>query len=402
MNRHRLAVAVATGALALGAVASAGAAAPADHGPAAAAVDQLGAGLHQVLAAADPAGNLVISPLSISAAMAMASAGAAGDTLAEMQAVLGLTMADPHAAMGGLLAAIEAAGGGSLALANSLWSQQGLTVDEAFQAVLRDAYGAELQLADFAADPEAARAAVNGWVADATARRITELLGPGAVQPDTRLVLVNAVYLDAQWVSPFEADATYVQDFTTAAGTVVPVEFMHQTLYADHVAGDGFQALTLPYTAGYEMVVVLPDAGGLAAFEQRYADAGGDLATVLGPTASREVVLALPKWDIATNTSMVTALQALGLELPFSAAADFSAITTDEPLKIDDVVHQANITVDELGTEAAAATAVIMAAGAAPPEEEPLEFTVDRPFFFAVRDTATGTVIFAGHVNDPS
>jgi serpin B len=114
-------------------------------------------------------------------------------------------------------------------------------------------------------------------------------------------------------------------------------------------------------------------------------------------------VLSLPQWDFQTSTALAEQLQALGMTDAFGAAADFSGITTDEPLYIGNVIHQANITVTEAGTEAAAATAVGMDAAAAPGEQpEPVGMTVDHPFVFAIRDSASGAVIFHGRVTDPS
>jgi serpin B len=369
----------------------------------AAAINALGARLQQALAGDGSTTNVVISPLSIEAALAMASAGASGDTLTQMNDVLGLRP-DSHASLGALLDAVVTGGDGSLELANSLWAQAGLTTQPAFLDVLRADYSSELYDADFRVDPGGARDEINAWVADATHDRITELLSPQAVTAMTRFVLVNAVYLDADWASPFEPDNTRPESFTTGAGESMDVETMHQTLFAEYAASDGLQAITLPYTAGYEMVVVLPGDGGLVDFEQQLVDAGGDLDTVVGGWSDSEVRLALPTWDTETSSGLSAQLQHLGIADAFDPSlADFSGITTDEPIFIGDVIHEANITVDEAGTEAAAATAVIAPAGAAPgTEPEPVEMTVDRPFFFAVRDVESGATLFQGRVVDPS
>jgi serpin B len=124
---------------------------------------------------------------------------------------------------------------------------------------------------------------------------------------------------------------------------------------------------------------------------------------VLGQLADREVVLSLPKWDIETRTELVAALQTPGMTLPFDPdRADFTNITSEIPLAVRGVIHQANITVDEAGTEAAA-TAVILASGApVGSQPEPAVMNVDRPFMFAIRHGDTGAVVFQGHVNDPA
>ncbi len=356
----------------------------------AAIINGFGGDLHQALAAAsdDPNANLVFSPTSVGVALAMASAGAAGDTAAQMNDVLGFTAADPHTALGALVTGVEEHGSGSFSEANSLWTQDGLSIDPAFNDLLAGTYGAEMQTADFANDAAAALEDVNGWVADATDDRIPDLLTPEQVTDLTRFILVNAVHLDAEWLSPFDPTNTSPSEFMRGDGSSVETDFMGQTLFAGYSEGDDWQAIVLPYTAGYEMVVVLPAEGGLAGFEQALADAGGDLNAVLGGFAIVEVSLDLPTWDVETSADLVPQLQELGMTLPFTDAADFSNITTDEPLSISAVVHEANITVDEAGTEAAAATAAIGEVGAAPPGEEPEPevMDVDHPFFFAIRD----------------
>ena len=368
-------------------------------------INGLGGDLQVALSASTdgPNANLVFSPFSVGVALTMASAGANGETAAQMNDVLGITMDDPHSALALLIAGVEENGGGTFSVANSLWTQSGMSVADGFNTTLADNYGAELQTADFASDPAAAVDDVNGWVTEATADRIPTLLTDDQVNELTRFILVNAVHLDAEWQAPFDPESTNPDDFTRGDGSVVEVDFMGQTLHASYAASDDAQAIALPYTNGYEMVIVLPSDGGLAGFEQSLAAARGDLDSLFAGFVTTEVDLELPKWDIDTTADLVPQLQSLGMELPFDPVnADFSNLTPDEPLFVSAVVHQANITVDEQGTEAAAATAVIGPTGAEPgPEPDPVEMDIDHPFFFAIRDTESGAVLFQGHINDP-
>lgn len=376
-------------------------------------VNRLGGNLQVALAAEpdDPAANLVFSPTSIGVTLAMASAGAASDTVAQMNEMLGI--ANPaapgpiHQAMASLIQTVTGPADEHtmLSLANSLWTQDGLDVAEPFRAILADQYGSELQLADFANDPAGAVVAVNAWVAEATADRIPQLLDDQDVTALTRFILVNAIHLDADWRSPFAPEATREDQFTRPDGSGVTSEFMFQNLDAEYAEGDGLQAVVLPYTQQFEMVVILPDAGLLGDLERALSTAGGDLDAVVGPFGTANVDVSLPKWDTDVSTNLLDVLRGMGLTLPFDPAlADFSNITTDEPLSIGGVIHQANITVDEAGTEAAAATAIVGPTGAAPGQDvpEPIEMDVDHPFFFAIRDTVTGAVLFQGHINDPT
>ncbi|MEQ1702828.1 MAG: serpin family protein, partial [Ilumatobacteraceae bacterium] len=114
----------------------------------------------------------------------------------------------------------------------------------------------------------------------------------------------------------------------------------------------------------------------------------------------KPVALTMPRFDIESNVELGDVLAAMGMALAFSDDADFSGMTTAEELKISKVVHQANITVDEQGTEAAAATAVVVEPTSAP-SGDPISFNLDRPFVFAVRDRATEAILFMGRVSDP-
>ncbi len=388
---------------------------PALAAQAAAAVNAFGADLYARLAG-DGSANLVCSPASIVLALAMARAGAAGATATEMDAVLhtselGTDPAALHPGMNALTRELEARSGTfeamgeqvtvELSIANSLWGQDGMAWVAQFLDTLAAQYGAGMRLVDYIADPEAARTAINEWVADETKDRIPELLGQGTVTPDSRLTLVNAVYMKAPWIEPFAEGATAPGPFTTATGASVEVPTMRTSRSLPYAVGDGWQAVDLPYAGGsLSMLLVVPDAGGLAATEAALAD--GLLDEAVQSLAAREVVLGLPKFDLETKVELGDVLAALGMPNAFSpSSADFSGMTTDAQLFIGVVIHQANITVDEQGTEAAAATAVGMRDESAP-MDPPIELTIDRPFLYAVRDTETGAVLFLGRVSDPS
>jgi len=377
-----------------------------DAAAAASAINAFSADLFDRLVAADPTANLVFSPASIALALAMTSAGAKGTTLTEMNTVLHIT--DPatiHRSMNGVSTALESVDksrdntteGGTgtsevqLSIANSLWGQTGLGFEQAFLDLLSAEYDAGLELVDYATDPEAARAAINTWVAAQTKDRIPELLAEGTLTADARLTLVNAIYLKANWATIFDKERTTDEPFTAPAGEVT-VSMMHITADLDVAEGEGWQAVDLPYVFGdLTFTAVLADDG-------TPTPSADEVFAALG---QRKVELGMPRFDIETSTEMSRLLAAMGMPTAFSDA-DFSGMTTEDRLVIGAVIHQANITVDEEGTEAAAATAVVMGETAAPEPKEPMVLTIDRPFTFWLRDRATGTVIFAGRVNDPS
>jgi len=368
--------------------------------------------------------NAVISPTSIALALGMARVGARGGTGTEIDAAFHLSNPDEFTA--GLNALDQALatyngtvpdGSGasqevSLQIASQLFVQRGLALEQPFVDRLASDFGAGLRLADFRADPEAARLAVNRWADEQTGGRIPTLLGPGAVDTATRLVAANAIYLKAPWANVrFDPAQTTRSTFTTADGTAVSVPMMTSHLPGGtepslpYAAGDGWRAVQLAYLgpdssrSRLALALIAPD--DLAAFEA--ALTSERLAGILADLADRKVELALPRFGIDTQTELSVPLQALGIHLAFDRSeADFSGITTSERLHVAAVIHQANIDVDEKGTEAAAATAIMMMTGGPGDTSEPIVLRLDRPFLFALRDTETGAILFLGRVADPS
>lgn len=357
-------------------------------------------------------GNLLFSPFSISQALAMTYAGAVGETAAQMAATLGFDLPAPALgeAFGRLNADLIARGAGgegegALRIANALWGEQTYPFSEAFSAELERSYGAGLQETDFAGAPEAAREEINAWVAEQTEDRIEDIVPEGVITELTRLVLANAIYFYGPWRDTFDSAATEDDTFHLLDGGEVTVPFMFQQETFPYAAGDGWQAIELPYEQeGFAMTILLPDEGTFEDYE-----AGLDAETLdaaLGQLDWREMDLFFPKFQFDFGASVADALKALGMTDAFDGdRADFSGMvdgTPSEELAIGDVLHKAFIGVDEDGTEAAAATAVIVGPTSAAPPEDPLEVRVDRPFLFAIRDTVTGTLLFLGRVMDPS
>ena len=360
-------------------------------------MNRLAVDLYSALASAqhEPA-NLVFSPASISMTLAMAREGAAGTTSAQLDSLLGTGEGSELTRSVRALTTSVETGGLELAIVNSMFVQRGYELGIRFVDTLRSRYDTMPQLVDYAADPENARTRINAWVDEATRHRIATLVPRGAVDGDTRLTLVNAIYMKARWQFPFAASATKDAEFTCADGVVRSVPTMRLVAGLAYAAGDGWRAVSLPYLPGsLSMLIVVPDSG-------RSLESAVTVAASATPTDWARVAVSLPRFDIGTAVSLVRPLRELGLRDAFDlATANFSGITTAEPMCIGDVVHQANITVDEAGTEAAAATALAMA-GSGPAPEPPIEFRVDHPFAFAVRDANSSTPLFLGHIGNPT
>ena len=377
---------------------------------AAAADDAFGADLYGLIAAGRR--NVVFSPASIAAALQMALCGAGGATAAQIAAALHL--AGPDAAADGLRllsSVLSQAGDGTsvtLRAPNTMWVQAGLPLEPGFTSRLSDAAALTVRPVDFRRAPGQARAQINELIAEQTAGKITDLLGPDAVSAATRLVLANAVYLKARWAFTFPASATADTPFypgpdgdagAEPAGSPLTVPMMRRTAGLAYLRADGYQAVLLPYQASrLAMAIVLPD-GPLRTLAPRLA---GGLGPLLRGAARQSVALSLPKFRQRAGFGLIPVLRQLGIEDAFTDAADFSGITAQERLFIGAVVHQAYIDVDEQGTEAAAATAVGLRPMALRQEPDPIRMVVDRPFLFAIIDTATGLPLFLGQVTRPA
>ena len=363
--------------------------------------------LYRLLSEGDE--NLFFSPHSISVALAMAYAGACGDTEREMAAALSfllpqerlhpafnaldLALTDP-----GRVATEETGEAFQFNIVNALWGQDGYQFLPPFLDTLAENYGAGMRLVDFQRDWEGAREMINAWVADQTEERITELLPQGIIDAATRLVLTNAIYFKASWLFPFPRENTADGPFRLLDGSTVQTPMMKldaRTLYGEV---DGVQAVELPYTGfQYSAYVVVPAEGEFEEFERTLnAEA---VEAILDSLGDAQVKLTMPKFEFESSSNLNETLKALGMPLAFNPEkADFSGMDGTRGLSIADVVHKAFVSVDEEGTEAAAATAVVMHTSLPPPAE----LVVDRPFLFLIRHNQTGTILFVGRVLDPT
>ncbi len=361
--------------------------------------------------AAQP-GNVVCSPYSVAVALAMTRNGARGTTADELDAVLHAPDLDIlNAGLNALSHVLESRAGErerrdgsradvSLESANSLWGQRDTTWLSGFLEPLAADYGSGIHLVDFVAGAEEARAEINAWTADRTHGRIEQIVPGGVIDADTRLLLVNAVYLKAPWAEPFGSGRTQLLPFTRSDGSEVDVPMMAATLKQAWVgAGTGWQTARLEYAdGGLAMTVVLPEASLAELEESLDAELLAELLTAGQPVPA--LSLQLPRWTFRRQLSLGDALAALGMPTAFDPGqADFSAMTADERLCIKAVVHEAFVAVDEEGTEASAATAVVIVRLSMP---LPVVITVDRPFLFVIHDVETATPVFIGRVTDPT
>jgi serpin B len=353
-------------------------------------------------------GNVVYSPYSIDTALSMADAGATGQTSAQISKVLGAgasettAVADARAVTDALHADVgSGTDAPTLEIANGLWTQTGLSLKAPFVDTLTSDFGAPPQSTDFSSAPEAARTAINAWVAAHTQKLINNLLPKGSISPATAFVLANAIYLKAHWASPFNRALTHSGPFTTASGATASVKYMtqKQTTYS-YAAGSNYQAVALPYLSSQlSLLAILPRSESLSSFDTSLTEPA--LTKIVNGLRPRSVNLELPKLDLNTQTSLNAVLQKLGIRDAFKASANFSALTSQRALNISLVEHAAVLKIDEQGTVAAGATAIVgPTAVEVPPKAVSVAFS--HPYLLVLRDQNTGAILFVAAVANPS
>ena len=359
-------------------------------------------------------GNVFYSPHSISLALALAYAGARGDTELQMAETLHLDLPQDrlHSAFNALDISLagqvsgEENDGSLLKVVSSVWAQEGHGFLPGYLETLALNYGEEVRSVDFKNAPRDAGARINYWVSDETAGRITHLISPDAITDLTRLVLANAVYFRADWQQPFDARATSRQPFYALDGTESRVEMMRQQSHLRYAAGNGYRVVELPYKGrGTAMTILVPDSGRFSEFEESLS--GSAVMDIMDRLDYEDVRLTMPRFKTESALRLSDTLRDMGMENAFEeGSADFSGMDGrscqargDICLLISDVLHKAFVSVDEAGTEAAAATAVTeRTTQAFIPEETVVELNIDRPFIFFIRDLETGSLLFLGRM----
>ena len=345
--------------------------------------------------------NIFISPFSISVALAMTLNGASGETeqaminTLQLQGLNSESINVGYAQLQGTLKASDPKV--TLTIANSLWARQGVPFNKGFLQQNSQFFGAEISTLDFT-DRSAPRK-INNWVNTNTKGKIQEIIDQ--IDPNMVLYLINAIYFKGTWETEFDPVWTRERTFHPATGGEKQVPMMMRTGAYLYHQGENFQAISLPYgNEQMSMYIFLPDRKS-------------DLNTFLGNLDAENwenwisqfhkdtVNIVMPKFKLKYGTTLNDTLNALGMGIAFkSELADFTRMASlDDNLYLAKIDHKAVIEVNEEGTEAAAVTSVGIETAFAPPL--PIDFTVDRPFFFAIRDSQTQTVLFMGVVVDP-
>jgi len=347
--------------------------------------------------------NVILSPLSASYALGMATNGAAGETRSEMVAALGFEGGDILEVdewYHGLMGVLRATDGSvSWNLANSVWLQEGFPVSPGFKQTCERFFSARSSNVDFAGDFKGAKETINGWVEEQTRGRIKEAFGPPPADTVLLAVLVNAVYFKGNWTQAFDPEDTKPGVFLAQDGAQIPVAMMKLEAELPYLAAEGFKAVSLAYGNGnFRMTLVLPREG-FSIDDLATRLAGGEWSNWLAGLEKQEGRVELPRFTLEKRYRMNTALQGMGMQRAFSPdLADFSVLTGQpSDLFIGFVDQGTFLLVDEEGTEAAAVTSVggvglTMEGGGG------FVMKLDRPFLVVIHDVHSGTVLFAGAI----
>ncbi len=355
-----------------------------------------------ITAGADQPENTMLSPVSVSLALAMTYNGAEGDTKTGMEETLnlsGLSTREINESYQSLMEALLSVDPKvTMEIANSIWYRQGFSIEQDFIDVNREYYDARVEALDFDS-PDAVKT-INNWVGDQTQGKIPKIID--SIDPLTMMYLINAIYFNGKWSHQFDKDKTSQQPFYLADGSEIQADMMQTEAGFRYLGNDLFQAVGMPYGRGnYSMVCMLPredlEVGDL--IQQMDAENWNHWMQAMD---SANVQVHLPRFSFEYGKTLNELLKAMGMEDAFDAnKSDFSGINPDrKDLHISEVKHKTFVEVDEKGTEAAAVTSVTVGVTSVDPNQ-PVVVKFDRPFVFAIREVTTGTIVFVGKVENP-
>lgn len=350
---------------------------------------------------ADGSKNVLVSPLSVSVALAMTMNGARGSTEAGIAQTLGLPAgalpADRNDSFKTLIDALDPEVlGVELAIANAIWAKQGIKFNQQFLDDNAKFFKAKVETADFSA--QGTVDAINDWVETSTKKRIDKLVD--SIDPQTIMFLLNAVYFKGSWTSKFDKDLTSEQPFTTGDGSTINVPTMKQTGKMRYFEGDNYQGVALPFgeSKRINLYVLLPNES-VSASKLLAGFGSKDFTNLSAQSWESEGTLLLPRFQVEYDAELKDSLADLGMADAFSSAtADLSGIAKGA-LYISKVKHKTFAKFDEEGGEAAAVTSVEIGLESV---VIPWTLAVNRPFLAILADDETETVLFAGLVNNPS
>ena len=346
--------------------------------------------------------NVFVSPSSVAIALSMTYNGADGDTQRAMTKALqlqGLSLTDLNQANSNLKTSLENADPQvQVAIANSLWTREGVSFNPGFLDRNQSFYNATIKPLDFSS--ASAPGEINRWVKESTRGKISQIID--RIQSDDVMFLLNAIYFKGKWTAEFDKNQTTMRPFHLTNGSQKQHPLMQQRGKYRYYESEQFQAVSLPYgSERMSLYVFLPsEKSSLSEFYNHLNSKNWQ--TWRKQFSQREGSIQLPKFKLAYDVELKDALSALGMGVAFDASKASFANLSDAATKIDQVKHKTFVEVNEEGTEAAAVTSVGIMVTSVQVERSPFEMIVDRPFFCAIRDNKTGEILFMGSIVNPA
>ncbi len=349
----------------------------------------------------EPNSNISISPISLAIALSMTYNGAQSETAAQMAQTLhyqDMSIEELNEQYSYLIQSLQNCDTSiQLDLANSIWIRNTFPVLSEFIETIEDNYFAEIISAPF---DQTTVADINNWIEDNTNGKITEMIQN--ISPFEQMFLINALYFKGSWKYTFDPEETEDEHFYMTGDSTITVQMMKSsgkdyTYYFD----ENFSLCRMPYGRDVlAMYILLPNYNYSIGeiLDEMDADTWLNWKNSLAPLPEEDeyeyFMFNLPKFKIEYEKRFNDVLIDLGMEIPFTPAANFGKMISG-PLWINYVKQKTFIEVNEEGTEAAAATVVSMASGITP------SFIVDRPFIYVLCDDRTDTILFIGKVREP-
>lgn len=350
----------------------------------------------------DPKSNIVFSPLSCTTALAMLENGSSGESKTELRNLLGV---DSDALMNETYYSLderfneisnsEISTPITISSNNSLWYNKNMRVQSDYEANVTDYFGAEIRGVDFSREQTTDE--MNQWIDERTEGLIKKVID-GTNESDA-LYLINTLYFNGRWSSPFNKELTEKKSFYLSSGEEITVDMMYKDKNHSYYENKDFQMIRLGYNQS-AMYVVLPK-GDMGKFMSKYDEF--QVSDYLEEMEPKKVKLSMPRYETSSNIELVPMLKLLGVETIFdSNRAQLDKMISSDDLAVSRIIQNARIIVDEDGTEAAAATAITVFTSALLLEDEPITMTCDRPFMFVIKDNKTQTDLFIGVIQNPN
>lgn len=350
--------------------------------------------------------NFLISPLSISVALAMIYVGTQGTTKAQMTNALGYKFVSDKCMdlkiseqFRDLILSLETKNDVySLLVANSVFIHSSFPVSSDYIARLQEFFKSNVKYLDFTKDEALSMKAINEWVSNQTSGQISRLLNE-PLDPMTIMILMNVVYFKGLWEHPFPKHNTWESFFYPKNGTskIVPFMMLENTLGYYYDPTINYSFLELNYTGGkVSMLVILPK--NTFEFPQFELDSNS-LCTIRSKFQPTNVMVILPKFKMEYTRELTRDMMKMGIDELFSEKADLSGIREQKDIHVSLMMHKAVLEVDERGSEASVVSGVGIVSRRKPAEQ--MIFWADHPFLFYIIDKEKNVVLFAGRVVEP-